>query len=82
MHMLHNSEYPRTTFAVLDSMNCLVAENSLDAIFVQLRLFYAPRKNQKIEVKGFHYNVNQYTVKFGSIVIGSANRGIIVEVNN
>lgn len=81
VHLLHSSEYPRTTFAVLDSMKCVVAENSLDTIFAHLKQFYAPRKAQKIEAKGFHYKVKQYVVKFGSIVTGATNRGIVVEVH-
>ena len=82
IHMLHSSEYPRTTFAVLDSMNCIVADNTLDSIFMNLRQFYAPstRKGLKIEVKGYHFEVKKYVIKFGSIVIGSTNRAIVVEV--
>lgn len=80
MHILHSSEYPKTTFAVLDSMKCLVADNSLDTIFSHLKSFYTPRKAQKIEAKGFYYELKQYVVKFGSIVTGSTNRGIVVEV--
>ena len=80
--MLHGSEYPRTTFAVLDSMNCIVADNTLDAIFTNLKQFYAPsvKKGVKVEVKGYHYEVKKHIVKFGSIVIGSTHRGIVVEV--
>ena len=80
--MLHSSEYPRTTFAVLDSMNCIVADNTLDAIFSNLRQFYAPsaKKTQKIEVRGCNFDVQKCILKFGSIAIGSTNRGIIVEV--
>ena len=83
IHMLHSSEYPRTTFAVLDSLNCIVADNSLDAIFINLRQFYTPntKKGQKIEVKGYHFEVKKYLVKFGSIVLGSTNKGIVVEVS-
>ena len=80
VHILHSSEYPKTTFAVLDSMKCLVADNSLDTIFSHLKSFYTPRKAQKIEAKGFYYELKQYVVKFGSIVTGSTNRGIVVEV--
>lgn len=82
IHMLHSSEYPRTTFAVLDSMNCIVAENTLDTIFAYLKQFYAPsaKKGLKIEVKGYHFEVKKYVVKFGPIVMGSTNRGIVVEV--
>ncbi len=81
VHMLHSSEYPLTTFAVLDSNKCLVAENTLDTIFLHLRQFYAQRKGHKVDVKGVHYDLNdKYIVKVGSVVIGSSNKGIIVEV--
>ena len=82
IHMIHSSEYPQTTFAVLDSMKCLVGENSLDYIFVNLRQFYNPKKGQKIEVKGYCYEAKGYVVKVGSIVIGSTNKGLIVEVSH
>ena len=79
--MMHSSEYPRTTFLVLESLLCLVAENSLDTIFAHLKQFYPPRKQAKIEVKGKMFLVKQqYLVKFGAISIGSVNRGIVVEV--
>ena len=78
--MLHSSEYPLTTFAVLDSSKCLVAENSLDTVFLHLKQFYSTRKGQKVDVKGVLFDVNEYIVKLGSIVIGSSNKGIVVEV--
>ena len=81
IHMIHSSEYPQTTFAVLDSMKCLVGESTLDTIFVNLRQFYNPKKGQKIEVKGYCYEAKGYVVKVGSIVIGSTNKGLIVEVS-
>ena len=79
-YLLHSSEYPCSTFLVLDTMTCLVAERSLDLIFGHLKQFYAPRKQLKIEAKGKVYLVKQYAVKFGAISAGSANRGFIVEV--
>ena len=65
---------------MLDSLNCLVADNSLDAVFAQLKAFYAPRKGPRIETKGSLYEYKNYAIKFGSITIGSANKGIVVEV--
>lgn len=81
VHVLHSSEYPRTTFAVLDSMSCLVADNSLDAIFAQLKTFYVPRKGMRIEVKGQCCEVKQYVVKCGSVAIGSSSKGVVVEAS-
>ena len=65
-----------------NSLLCLVAENTLDTIFVHLKQFYAPRKQPRIEVMGKFYFVKQYMVKFGAISIGSTNRGIVVEVRS
>lgn len=78
--LIHSSEYPRTSFLVLENLLCLVAENTLDTIFAHLKQFYPPRKQPKVEVKGKSYLVKHYLVKFGAISISSANRGIVVEV--
>lgn len=78
--LIHSSEYPRTTFLVQENLLCLVAENSLDTIFANLKPFYPPRKQPKIEVKGKCYLVKQYAVKYGAVLVGSTNRGIVVEV--
>lgn len=80
VYLLHSSEYPRSTFMLLDNAPCLVAENSLDTIFTHLKQFYAPRKQLKIEAKGQMYLVKQYAVKFGAISVGAGNRGFVVEV--
>lgn len=83
VHLLHGSEYPKSTFLVLDTvMNCMVADASLDAIFSNLKAFFAPRKGLKIEVKGHHHEVQQYAVKFGSLLLGATSRGVIVEVED
>lgn len=80
IHVLHSSEYAQTTFAVLDPNKCLVAENSLDTIFLHLKQFYTTRKGQRVDVKGTLFDVRGYIVKLGSIVIGTSNKGIVVEV--
>ncbi len=70
-----------TTFAVLDSNKCLIAENTLDSIFLHLKQFYGQRKGHKVDVKGLHYDLSdKYIIKIGSVVIGASNKGIIVEV--
>ena len=50
VHILHCTEYPRSTFAVMDSGNCLVADISFDIIMSHLKGFYTLRKGQKFEV--------------------------------
>ena len=79
-NVIHSSEYPRSTFLILDNLQCLVAENSLDTILSHLKQFYPPRKQPRIEVKGKVYLAKQYAIKFGAISMGSVNKGIVVEV--
>ena len=50
VHILQCTEYPRSTFAVMDSGNCLVADISFDIIMSHLKGFYVLRKGQKFEV--------------------------------
>ena len=80
--MLHSSDHPRTTFAVLEpSMTCLVADSALDGILAQLKAFYAPRKGLRIEIKGQSFEVKQFVVKCGSVAIGSTSKGVVVEAS-
>ena len=83
VHLLHSSEYPKSSFIVLDTfVNSMVADSSLDAIFSNLKAFFAPRKGLRIEVKGQYHEVQQYTVKFGSLLFGATSKGVIVEVED
>ena len=44
VHVLHCTEYPRSTFVVMDSGNCLVADISFDIIMSHLKGFFVLRK--------------------------------------
>lgn len=50
IHILHSTEYPYTSFAVLESGTCLVADSGFDSLLTKLKTFYTPRKAAKIEV--------------------------------
>ena len=50
MHLVHSTEFPYTSFVVLDTGTCLVAESGFDSLLVKLKSFYTPRKAAKIEV--------------------------------
>ena len=81
VYLLHSSEYTRSSFLLVDSGTCVVAENTLDTIFGHLKLFYVPRTQLKTEAKGQLYTVKEkYAVKFGAISVGGGSRGIVVEV--
>ena len=94
MHLVHSSEYPCTSFAVMEKApapgspsasavgNCLVADHAFDLIMQNLKGFYAPRKGQKMEAKGNRYQCDHYIVKIASVTYGANNRGILVEVED
>ena len=91
MHLVHTSEYPRSSFAITEKTSavgaasltlgtCLVAEQNLDLIMQNLKGFYAPRKGYKMEAKGVRYENDHFVIKMASIVYGASSRGILVEV--
>jgi len=55
VHVLHCTEYPRSTFVVMDSGNCLVADISFDIIMSHLKGFFVLRKGLKFEVHDMVY---------------------------
>ena len=50
IHLLHSTEFPYTSFAVLETGTCLVADSGFDSLMTKLKTFYTPRKAAKIEV--------------------------------
>ncbi|XP_074646796.1 mediator of RNA polymerase II transcription subunit 20-like [Tubulanus polymorphus] len=81
-HVMHNSEQPASCFCVLDTGTCLVADTLLDVLMLKLKGFYAPRKSAKVECKGQRYEMDDFIVKIGSVLLGQnqTNKGIMVEV--
>ena len=84
VYFIHSSEYPRSTFTVLDpSYTCLVADNTLDSIFAHLKPFYTPRKGLRIESRGYRHEVKEkYVVKFASVTFSATSKAVIVEIEN
>ena len=83
IYFIHSSEYPRSTFTVMDpGYTCLVADNSIDAIFSQLKPLYAVRKGQRVESRGYRHEVqDKYVVKFASVTFSAMSKAVIVEVS-
>ena len=50
IHLIHSTEFPYTSFAVLETGTCLVADSGFDSLLTKLKTFYTPRKTSKIEV--------------------------------
>ncbi len=84
VYFIHSSEYPRSTFTVIDpGYTCLVADNTLDLIFNQLKPFFAVRKGQRIESRGYRREVqDRYVVKFASVMCSTMSKAVIVEVSD
>jgi len=101
LNILHNSEYPASTFALLEvpvvppltpnmtpqqqqqltgyRMVSLVADNLFDMIVTKMYPMYTSKKI-KIESKGPRYELGDFVIKLGSVVMSQNFKGILVEV--
>ena len=50
LHILHNTEYPMSTFACLENGSCLIADRGFDSVMPKIKGCYETRKGAKIEV--------------------------------
>lgn len=80
IHLVHSTEFPYSSFAVLETGTCLVADSGFDSLMTKLKTFYTPRKTSKIEAKGHRYEYGDFVLKFGQVSAGPSFKGIIVEL--
>ncbi|XP_042241180.1 mediator of RNA polymerase II transcription subunit 20-like [Homarus americanus] len=83
MHIVHNSETPTTTYAILDTGSkqvTLSADYLFDLMLPRLDHMYQSKKNLKIESKGAKYEIGDFLVKIGSVTMSGHYKGILVEV--
>ena len=67
IHLVHNSEFPYTSFAALETGTCLVADSGFDSLMVKLKTFYAPRKAAKIQVRR-RDNLNMFELIYRQVL--------------
>jgi len=102
LNILHNSEYPATTFGLLEvpvlgqppqaaggqgstqstpgyKTVSLVADNLFDLLLPKLQPVYTPKKI-KIESKGPRFELGDFVVKLGSVIMQHSFKGILVEI--
>ncbi|CAG7719111.1 unnamed protein product, partial [Allacma fusca] len=97
LNILHNSEYPASTFALLEvpapttanmippPLNpgfktvSLVADNLFDLLVLKMKDVY-PSKKIKIESKGTRFELGDFVVKLGTVMMSQNFKGILVEV--
>ena len=80
---MHNSEYPVTSFAILDTGTCLTSDNIIDLILLKLRPLYETRKNLKVECKGSRFTLQDFVFKAGAVHLTNSNNvlGVLLEVS-
>ena len=80
---MHNSEQPASCFAILDTGTCLVADTLFDILILKLKDFYSCRKNYRMETKGQRYELDDFVIKVGSVIMGgSISKGVLLEVRS
>nr|XP_027218207.1 mediator of RNA polymerase II transcription subunit 20-like [Penaeus vannamei] len=83
LHIVHNSETPATTYAIIDTGTkqvTLSADLLFDFILPRFDHMYQSKKNLKIESKGSRYEIGDFVVKIGTVTMSGHYKGILVEV--
>ncbi|XP_028398225.1 mediator of RNA polymerase II transcription subunit 20-like [Dendronephthya gigantea] len=80
LHIIHNTEYPLSTFACLENGSCLIADRGFDNVMLKIKGCYEPRKGAKIEAKGQRYELGDFVIKIGQVTVGVSFKGILIEV--
>ncbi|KAB7503066.1 Mediator of RNA polymerase II transcription subunit 20 [Armadillidium nasatum] len=74
LHILHNTETPVTTSAVIDTGTkqvILSADLLFDLLLPRLSHMYQAKKNLKIESKGYRFEIGDFVVKVGSVTMSN-----------
>ncbi|XP_013099119.1 mediator of RNA polymerase II transcription subunit 20 [Stomoxys calcitrans] len=84
VHALHNSEYPVTTFSILDTGTGkqipLVADNLFDMLMLKMINVSTHKKQTKIESKGARFEYGDFLIKLGSVTMSENFKGILIEI--
>lgn len=82
VHLLHNSEFPASTFAILDTgvkHIPLVADNLFDLLMIKIGNVYTQKKQPNIESKGPRFEYGDFLIKLGSVTMNGNFKGILIE---
>lgn len=83
VHVLHNSEQPATVFSILETGTKtipLATDGLFDLLMMKMVNFYQSKKVTKAESKGPRFEIGDFCVKLGSVMIGQNFKGVLVEV--
>lgn len=82
VHVLHNSEFPASTFAILDTgvkHIPLVADNLFDLLMIKIGNICTQKKQPNIESKGPRFEYGDFLIKIGSVTMSGNFKGILIE---
>ncbi|XP_046839597.1 mediator of RNA polymerase II transcription subunit 20-like [Xenia sp. Carnegie-2017] len=79
LHILHNTEFPLSTFSCVENGCCLISDRGFDSILSKMKSCYE-RKGAKIEAKGQRYELGDFVIKIGQVTVGVSFKGILIEV--
>ncbi|KAH8344700.1 hypothetical protein KR067_003881 [Drosophila pandora] len=73
VHVLHNSEYPASTFSIIDNGTgkqvALVADNIFDLLMLKMTNTFTSKKQTKIESRGARFEYGDFVIKLGSVTM-------------
>lgn len=85
LHTFHDTERPKTTFALLDNGQYLLADASNFDLFLQTYLnpVYVCKKTQKIECRGTKFELcdGDFVIRIGAVTFAQQSfKGIIIDI--
>ncbi|EDW52072.1 mediator of RNA polymerase II transcription subunit 20 [Drosophila sechellia] len=84
VHVLHNSEYPASTFSIIDNGTgkqvAIVADNIFDLLMLKMTNTFTSKKQTKIESRGARFEYGDFVIKLGSVTMMDHFKGILIEI--
>ncbi|XP_037939448.1 mediator of RNA polymerase II transcription subunit 20-like [Teleopsis dalmanni] len=84
VHVLHDSEYPASSFSILDNgagkQIPMVADNLFDLLMLKMAPVYTAKKQSKIESKGARFEYGDFLIKLGSVSNLDKFKGLLIEI--
>ncbi|EDW00322.1 mediator of RNA polymerase II transcription subunit 20 [Drosophila grimshawi] len=84
VHVLHDSEFPASTFSIIDNGTgkqvALVADAIFDLLMLKMTSTFTSKKQTKIESRGARFEYGDFVIKLGSVTMMEHFKGILIEI--
>lgn len=80
LNLITSTEYPASSFALLENGPYIVADSSFELILTNLANYYTSKKVARMEVRGQKWSLNDFTIKIGSCTMGPNFKEIVAEI--